>query len=465
MGTLTLTMLLLLLLLTSTSNGDAQRIPGLKKDDSCSCQVNSSVWVFPAMKFEGVLQLVQDCGDSLQNLQAQVKLSNERLPEIQATIENVTARLEPYQYLNDQGLYTALHLRQLVKGLRELEEDISSIHQDKPSDQTQKLTQEIGKVRKEVDKMHLSNTFNMKTVKEKLRSLKNGVESCRTIPEEFISKQGVCSQRIMSNISTPVITKISPYGKSYTSGSWGRQAKQVMEDQEGSGVFYWVQPLVSSHRLGNIVRRYRSYDDFMASKNHEDVSVAPSYSHANAIQGSGTVVYGEAVFYNCYFSPELCRYDLQTKVTTRLNIPDIGTNNKFPYCYYNCKDWTDTDFAADETGLWVIYSTLGNHGNLVLSRLDSEAFNVTHTWTTRLFKKSVTNAFMVCGILYATRYIDQFHEEVFYAFDTATGKDDNTLALPLEKIENGVASLSYNPIDRQLYMYNDGYLLSYQAIF
>uniref|UniRef100_A0A4W5Q9Q9 Si:ch211-194m7.4 n=1 Tax=Hucho hucho TaxID=62062 RepID=A0A4W5Q9Q9_9TELE len=300
-------------------------IPGLKKDDSCSCQVNS-VWAFPAMKGCCTVQR-------------------------EATIENVTARLEPYQYLNDQGLYTALHLRQLAKELRELEEDISSIHQDKPSDQTQKLTQEVHTIGKEVDKMHLSNTFNMKTVKEKLRLLKNG----------------------------------------------------------------------------------RSYDDFMASKNHEDVSVAPSYSHANAIQGSGTVVYGEAVFYNCYYSPELCH---------------IGTNNEFPYCYYKCKDWTDTDFAA-ETGLWVIYSTLGNHGNLVLSRLDSEAFNVTHTWTTRLFKKSVTIAFMVCGVLYATRYIDRFHE-VFYAFDT---------------IENGVASLSYNPIDRQLYMYNDGYLLSYQAIF
>lgn len=55
------------------SNGDAQRIPGLKKDDSCSCQVNSSVWAFPARKFEGVLQLVQDCGDNLQSLQAQVR--------------------------------------------------------------------------------------------------------------------------------------------------------------------------------------------------------------------------------------------------------------------------------------------------------------------------------------------------------------------------------------------------------
>ncbi|XP_041746989.1 olfactomedin-4-like [Coregonus clupeaformis] len=164
----------------------------------------------------------------------------------------------------------------------------------------------------------------------------------------------------MSNISTPVVTNICLYGKSYTSVSWGRQAKQGMEDQEGSGDFYCVQPLVNGHRLGNIIHRYSPYDDFMTSKNHEDVTKAPSHNHANAIQGSCTVVYGEAVFYNCCNSAELGHYDLQIKVTSRLKIPEFGYNNQFPYCYYNCKDWTDIDFAADETGLRVIYSMRGN---------------------------------------------------------------------------------------------------------
>ncbi|KAJ7997789.1 hypothetical protein DPEC_G00215770 [Dallia pectoralis] len=466
---LTPTMLLLLLLLTTAGDGDAQRFAGVKKNDVCSCQVNSSVWAFPAKKFEGVMHLVEKCGESLELLEAQVMLSNEMIPKFQATFDNLTARLEPYLYLNDLGRYTPLHLQHVAQELTKLENDIGSIHQLKPSDQTLQLTKEIGKVRKEVDRMHLSNNFNMKAVKEKLRTLKNGVESCRTIPEPFISKQGVCSQRILSNISTPVSQKISPFGKSYVSGSWGRQTKKAKQnhddDEEDIEDFYWVQPLISSHRLGNVIRRYKTYDDFMATKNHEDVSVAPSYSHADAIQGSGTVVYGNAVFFNCYMSTDLCRYDLKTKATRRLKIPDLGANNQFPYCYYTCKDWTDVDFAADETGLWVIYTTLANHGNLVLSRLDDQAFNVTQTWTTRLFKKSVTNAFMVCGVLYATRYVDRFREEVFYAFDTATGQDDNTLALPLEKIDSGVASLTYNPIDRQLYMYNEGYLLSYKALF
>lgn len=154
-----------------------------------------------------------------------------------------------------------------------------------------------------------------------------------------------------------------------------------------------------------------------------------------------------------------------------MTLPNFGNDftSKFPYCYYDCRANSDVDLEAVETGLWALYATIGNHGNLVASRLvwdnDAERLNVTQTWETRLFKKAASNAFMVCGVLYATRYVDADREEVFYAFDTATGKEDNSLALPLEKVVKGVASLSYNPTNKQIYMYNDSYLLAYQVHF
>lgn len=58
----------------------------------------------------------------------QVKLSIQRLPDIQAVVENVTARLEPHQYLHNRGLYTALSLRQLGEELSQLETDVGAIH-------------------------------------------------------------------------------------------------------------------------------------------------------------------------------------------------------------------------------------------------------------------------------------------------------------------------------------------------
>ncbi|XP_049929369.1 olfactomedin-like [Epinephelus moara] len=460
--------MLLLLLLLSSGVGKAQRVMGQKNNGSCVCEVNSKMWSFPAASYGAVLQQVQSCEGSLKSLQEKVELSSQRLPEILALIKNLTDRLEPHQYLHDQGLYTDLSLHLLSQELSQLETDIVSIHSQLNNTQTRTLSKEVGKLRADVVRMKMSDTINMKTVKEKLRYLKNTAESCKSIPKDFRGQHPHCLKGLMSNISDPVTTKVSPYGKSYISGSWGKQAQVDSEGQRNS---YWVQPLLNSHIWGNTLRVYQTHEDFMASANHRDFTFAPSYTHADAIEGPSAALYGEALYYHCYRSADVCRYDLNSNTVKRVTLPGtgVGFNNKFPYCYYDCRANTDVDIEADEMGLWALYATVGNHGNLVVSRLiwdnEAETLNVSQTWETRIFKRAVSNAFMVCGVLYATRYVDEYSEEVFYAFDTATGKEDNSLALPMEKVAKGVASLSYNPTNRMIYMYNDGYLLAYQAHF
>ncbi|KAM4734619.1 olfactomedin-4-like [Anableps anableps] len=461
-------LLLCFLLLSSTLQGWAQLIVGQKRSGSCECNVNTTMWLFPALRYEAVLQQVETCEESLHSLQGQVLVSNQRLPQIEVQISNLTARLQPYQYLHDRGLYTALSIRLLGQELSQLETDITAVHSQLNNAQSQKLNKEVGKLRKDVLKMQTSDTINMKTVKEKLRYLKNNVESCKSIPKDFRGQHRYCLKGLITNISEPVTTKINPFDKSYISGSWGKQAQM---DGKWDTETYWVQTLVSSHIYGNTVRLYQTYKDFMRSANHRDGTFSSSTTGPNAIEGPSAVLYGEGLYYHCYRSADICRYDLKTNDVKRVTLPGtgVGFNNKFPYCYYDCRLNSDVDVEADETGLWALYATVGNHGNMVVSKLiwddNSTTINVSQTWETRLFKKSVSNAFMVCGVLYATRYVDDYREEVFYAFDTVTGKEDNSLALPLEKVAKGVASLSYNPINRQIYMYNDGYLLAYQAYF
>ncbi|KAI5617240.1 olfactomedin-4-like [Silurus asotus] len=356
------------------------------------------------------------------------------------TLEIVKKRLEKYQYLKAKDLYDISHLKQLSLEIHQLQDTMSNLQ----------------KFKEDVDTVYKNNIFNLEKLREKFRSLNNRVQTCRTIPQNFRSS---CSQRMMSNISAPVVVKINPFSTSYIAGAWGHDIYNDTEE------IYWIQPLVNSHRLGITVRFYQVYEDFMAGKNHRDETLVNSYTHDYAIQGPGTIVYKGVVYYQCYNTPELCAFDFKTKQFQRLVLPDAGFNNKFPYCYYNCFAWTDINLSADDKGLWVIYATEANHGNIVVSRVDFEDFNVTHTWKTRLFKRSVTNAFMVCGVLYATRFINTYKEEVFYAFDTTTGAEDNTLSLPIEKVAAGVANLHFNPIDKRLYMYNSGYLLAYQADF
>ncbi|XP_053487762.1 olfactomedin-like [Ictalurus furcatus] len=449
-------MILLVLLLAAAGSGHAHSVQGQEKNGACVCEVNSSIWAFPASKYDSVTELLQRCQDSLQNLQTQTVTGVKTVPEMEATLNNVTKRLKRFQYLNNQGLYNALHLNQLSQEIQQLHNTMNNVDLDKPGGEAQRIRTELRKFQEEVNKMYKNNVFNLETTREKLRSLSNRAQTCRTIPQGFRSS---CSQRTMKNISAPVVTKLNPFSTSFIAGAWGHDPG--LDGEEA----YWIQPLANGNRLGITVRFYQTYEDFMAGRNHRDESLANSYTHANAIQGPGTIVFKGVVYYQCYNLPELCAFDVKTKQVRRLTLPDAGFNNKFPYCYYNCLDWTDINLSADDKGLWVMYATEANHGNMVVSRVDIEGFNVTHTWKTRLFKRSVTNTFIVCGVLYATRYINTYKEEVFYAFDTTTGMEDNTLSIPMEKVAAGVANLHYNPTDMRLYMYNGGYMLAYQAYF
>uniref|UniRef100_A0A3B4F314 Olfactomedin-like n=1 Tax=Pundamilia nyererei TaxID=303518 RepID=A0A3B4F314_9CICH len=422
--------ILLLLLLRS------QRVSGYKKANACVCQLNSTMWLFPAQKFKYVLEEVHTCEGSLNNLQEEVR-THVALFYSPLLLKH-KYQLQYYCFIiyNFFIITYTIYWYVIFKCI----------------------------LHKHVNKMQTIDTLNMKTVKEKLRYLKNNVETCKSIPKDF---RGMCVG-LITNISDPITAKVSPHGKSYISGSWGKQAQKESDGQKNS---YWVQPLLSSHIWGNTVRLYQTYEDLMASTNHREFTFASSYSHPSTNEGPNAVLYGEALYYHCYRSADICRYDLETNEVKRVTLPGtgVGFNNKFPYCYYDCRLNSDVDVEADETGLWALYATIGNHGNLVISRLvwDSEvkSLNVTQTWETRLFKKAVSNAFMVCGVMYATRYVNEYREEVFYAFDTATGKEDNSLAIPLEKVAKAVASLSYNPTNKQIYMYNDGYLLAYQVYF
>ncbi|KAG7329519.1 hypothetical protein KOW79_007693 [Hemibagrus wyckioides] len=451
--TQSLIMILLVLLLVAAESGHAHSIQGQEKNGACVCEANSIVWTFPAPKYDAVAELLGSCQDSLKNLQDQTVVSEKTVPKMEATLKNVTQRVGRFQYLNTRGLYNALHLKELSQEIQHLQDTMDDEALDKDGEEAQKIHTE--KFQEDVDNMYNKNIFNLETMREKLRSLNNRVQTCRTIPPDFKSS---CSHRMMTNISAPVVTKLNPFS-TYTTGAWGHDTGAAVAEP------YWIQPLAKDNGLGITVRFYKTIEDFMAARNHGDESLTVSYTHANAIQGPGTIFHKGVVYYQCYNVPELCAYDVKTKKVQRLKLPGAGFNNKFPYCYYSCLDWTDINLSVDDKGLWVMYATEANHGNMVVSLVDTQNFNVTHTWKTRLFKCSVTNTFMVCGVLYATRFINTYKEEVFYAFDTTTGMEDNMLSIPMEKVAASVANLHYNPTDMRLYMYNGGYMLAYQVYF
>lgn len=264
---------------------------------------------------------------------------------------------------------------------------------------------------------------------------------------------------MLRNVTRPLIAQLNPYGTSFPYGAWG------MDSMPGSPELYWVVALLSSNIYGNSIRMYSSYKTFLMSNTHVDLTVTSSYTTSNAIQGPGVVLYNGSLYYNCYKSGEMCKFNLNTKNIIHVNLPNAGHSNKFPYCYYDCYGYTDIDFSVDENGIWVIYATEENYGNIVLSKINSNNLDVLQTWKTKLFKKATTNAFMVCGVLYATRFVSKNEEEIFYMFDTVTNQEAKNLNIRLIKFSPNVASLHYNPVDRKLYLFNGGYMLSYGVLF
>ncbi|XP_056596140.1 olfactomedin [Triplophysa dalaica] len=449
-------MLSYLLLLSVILSGQAQKILGKQDKDACICELSSSIWAFPAKRFEEIEKQVKICDDNLKDFKTKIKNNIVELPKMEATLKNIVKRLKPFEYLNTNGLYNALHLQELSQEIETIHQTASEAHQKNPSRETHKLLNELAKARNDIKSMNEDNFFNLEAMKTRLRDLNNRAQTCKTIPDDFRSS---CHQRIMTNISSPSTTKLNSQSYSYVSGAWGRDAKL------NSKQLYWEHCLVSGHKHGKTIRIYKLYEDFMGNKNYKDEPITSSYSDKNTVQGSGTILYDNTVFYQCYSKAEICSFNITTKTTKRINLDGAGIDNKFPFCYYSCRDWTDIDLEADQDAVWVIYATEENRGNIVLSRLDPVELNITHTWKTHLFKRSVTSTFMVCGVLYATRYVNTYQEEVFYAFDTVTGQELNTLSVPFEKVAAGIANLNYNPVDRKLYMYNDGYLLAFDVFF
>lgn len=142
-------------------------------------------------------------------------------------------------------------------------------------------------------------------------------------------------------------------------------------------------------------------------------------------------------------------------------------NSKSNFCILDeCYLYTDLDLATDESGVWVIYTTAQDFGNLVLAKVeDMEPPQLGQPRRTSVYKSSVSNTFMVCGVLYATRYIDRSTEEIFYSFDTSTGEENFNVGVFLHKVSPNIISLNYSPVDQMLHAYCDSIMVSYKVLF
>ncbi|KFQ25564.1 Olfactomedin-4, partial [Merops nubicus] len=416
-------------------------VPGSVDDEgTCQCSVYLPDTTFPVQKAEQLEIIAKTLSEKFELELSQVREYSKMIELYQQRILNLTIRVEHME--KSSVSYTELDFQLLKVEISDLQRLV-----------TQLKSSLVGS-NVIVEQIFLEIT-NLTILVNELESLdKNNILAIQSTNQTTVAPYfppGSCIHRGLLNVSQPYIVKLNWRGFSYKYGSWGRDYSPSNPEKE----VYWVAPLNTDGRYLEYYRIYSSFDDLLLFK--------PLYeSRITYGEGSGAALYNNYLYYHSYNSRYIMKHDLRRNtMVLRKELPDAVTGNRFSYAGVA---WQDIDFAVDESGLWVIYSTEKSMGNIVLSKLNETTLDVLNTWQTRQYKPSVSNAFMLCGVLYATRPMNTRKEEIFYMYDTTTGQDGRVSVIMDKKLDT-IQSIDYNPTDQKLYVYNDGYLLRYDTTF
>uniref|UniRef100_A0A8C2EBU2 Adhesion G protein-coupled receptor L2a n=1 Tax=Cyprinus carpio TaxID=7962 RepID=A0A8C2EBU2_CYPCA len=243
------------------------------------------------------------------------------------------------------------------------------------------------------------------------------------------------------------------YEAEQQAGSWCKDPLQA-----GDKVYFmpWTP-----YRTDTLIE-YNSLDDFQNSRQ------TTTYKLPHRVDGTGFVVYDGAVFFNKERTRNIVKFDLRTRIKSGEAI--INNANYHDTSPYKWGGKTDIDLAVDENGLWVIYATEQNNGMMVISQLNPYTLRFEATWETTYDKRSASNAFMICGVLYVVRSTYEDNESevskslIDYMYNTKLNRGEY-VDIHFPNQYQYIAAVEYNPRDNQLYVWNNFYILRYNLVF
>ncbi|XP_074838950.1 olfactomedin-4-like [Carettochelys insculpta] len=421
----------------------------------CQCSVYLPDTTFPVQKVEMLEITARVLSEKFEKELSKVTQYTTAIDMYEQKIRNLTIRVEHME--TSSVSYTELDFQLLKLEISEMERLVTELKSTLVGSNVivEQLYVEIKNLTLTVNVLESLDKNNILAIRREMVTLQNRLKECekhrnQTTAPPYIPP-GSCGHGGIMNISQPYVVQLNWRGFAFKYGAWGRDFSLQSPQKD----LYWVAPLNTDGRYLEYYRLHNSYDNLLLFKSLTENRIAYG-------EGSGTTVYNNSMYYNIYSSRDMGKLDLNTNtLTVRKTLPNAAYGNRFSYAGVQ---WQDMDFAVDESGLWVIYSTEESTGNVVISKLNATTLDVLQTWKTRQYKPAISNAFIVCGVLYATRPVNTRKEEIFYTYDTNT-EQEGKISIIMDKMLETIQSINYNPSDQTLYVYNDGYLVKYSLTF
>ncbi|KRY93578.1 Myocilin [Trichinella pseudospiralis] len=281
--------------------------------------------------------------------------------------------------------------------------------------------------------------------------------------DEFSAELVNARKCILDRVGTPVFHSESQYGNV---GAWMPDA--APENGRMSHKRWVFDGLVSP-----VLYEYKTELDLFYK------SQSVKYYVDYLATGTGGVVYNGSFFYHRYNSPYVVRYNLDSGNLHQRKVPHLAYRDcilkefspdgnqiwdcnastiRDPYLYNMSHNFAD--FATDENGLWLIYGNTYENNTLSVANIDANYLTLIRSLLVPLNNEtSISNMFIMCGVLYGLHSSTDYDSNIDFVYDLYEEKFYN-ISIKWRNPFYKTTMLNYNPLDRRLYFFDNGNLLS-----
>ncbi|XP_077395266.1 olfactomedin-4 [Festucalex cinctus] len=420
--------------------------------DTCTCDAFLPSSTFPVKDLVMVEQAAEQITHKLELEMGKLEDYETKMTQYAEKIIELTKEVELLEKKPDANSDATLESMEVkIKQVEALIEELKLSFQSS-STVFESLRLEITTMVKTLDQLEKTHDKNLVLVtRREFIKLQMELEECERRHQEIFNPHiGSCDHTGLIKVSKPLVSQLNAHlGPTFIYGGWGKDSKPI-HDRES---MYWFSGASSVY-----------VDDIRFYTNYKNLVLRNPFLHHSITSGwrglgSNYIVRDNTLYYQNGSPFGLAKYNFTSSKYESRVIP--GASSTISYANYGNQIF---DFASDENGLWVAYATDQSNGKMVLAKINEQSFGIEEVWQTSVYKPGINNIFMVCGVLYAVRTIDIQNEEIFFMYDTKT-KEETHISIIFERFQDKYSNLDYNPTDQKLYMYNNGYFVTYHLWF